>query len=190
MSPQTCAAVSCVRYRTPPCRERFLDEMHRVVPWAALPAALEPCSPKAEGAGCPPGGTDRRLRRHCLQQRFNLSDPAMEERLYDSRARRQFVGLDRGREPVPDEPTIWKCRHRLEAHQVGAQLFARLGAYLAAQGMPVRRGTIVDATLIPAPRSTKHRGKESGSRSGIRRSRATSGPAACRPIVGWRAEPR
>jgi IS5 family transposase len=105
-------------------------------------------------------GVERMLRLHCLQQWFNLSDPAVEEALYDSRAMRQFVGIDLGREPVPDETTSCKFRHLLEAHQVGEQLFARIGAYLAAQGMKVSRGTIVDATIIAAPSSTKNRQQE------------------------------
>ena len=83
----------------------------------------------------------------------------MEEALYDSRAMRQFVGIDLGREPVPDETTICKFRHLLEAHQLGEQLFARIGTYLAAQGLTVSRGTIVDATIISAPSSTKNRQK-------------------------------
>ena len=99
------------------------------------------------------------LRLHCLQQWFNLSDPAVEEALYDSRAMRQFVGIDLGREPVPDETTICKFRHLLETHQLGEQLFARIGAYLATHGLKVSRGTIVDATIISAPSSTKNRTK-------------------------------
>jgi IS5 family transposase len=105
-------------------------------------------------------GIERMLRLHCLQQWFNLSDPAVEEALYDSRAMRQFVGIDLGREPVPDETTICKFRHLLEAHRVGEQLFTRIGAYLATQGLTVSRGTIVDATIINAPSSTKNRTKE------------------------------
>ena len=97
------------------------------------------------------------LRLHCLQQWFNLSDPAVEEALYDSRARRQFVGIDLGREPVSDETTLCKFRHRLEAHDIGQQLFVRMGEYLAKQGLQVSRGTIVDATIINAPSSTKNR---------------------------------
>ena len=160
MQQQTFAEVSFEQYRKPTRRERFLDEMNRVVPWAELAAAIEPFYPKVEGAGRPPVGVERMLRLHCLQQWFNLSDPAVEEALYDSRAMRQFVGIDLGREPVPDETTICKFRHLLEAHQVGEQLFARIGAYLAAQGMKVSRGTIVDATIITAPSSTKNRRKE------------------------------
>ena len=160
MEQQTVAEVSFEQYRKPTRRERFLDAMNRVVPWADLVAVIEPVSPKAEGPGRPPVGVERMLRLHCLQQWFNLSDPAVEEALYDSRAMRHFVGIDLGREPVPDETTICKFRHLLEAHQLGEQLFARIGADLAAHGMTVSRGTIVDATIISAPSSTKNRTKE------------------------------
>ena len=130
MQQQTFAEVTFEQYRKPTRRERFLDEMNRVVPWAELVAAIEPVYPKADGPGRPPVGVERMLRLHCLQQWFNLSDPAVEEALYDSRAMRQFVGIDLGREPVPDETTICKFRHLLEAHQLGEQLFARIGEYL------------------------------------------------------------
>jgi IS5 family transposase len=160
MQQQTFAAVSFERYRKPTRRERFLDAMNRVVPWADLAATIEPAYPKAEGPGRPPVGVERMLRLHCLQQWFNLSDPAVEEALYDSRALRQFVGIDLGREPVPDETTICKFRHRLDAPQLGEQRFTRIGKYLAAQGLTVSRGTIVDATIISAPSSTKNRTKE------------------------------
>jgi len=159
MKQQTFADASFEPYRKSTRRERFLDEMNRVVPWADLVAAIEPRYPKAEGPGRPPVGIERMLRLHCLQQWFNLSDPAVEEALYDSRAMRQFVGIDLGREPVPDETTICKFRHLLEAHELGKQLFTRIGTYLAGQGVTVRRGTIVDATIISAPSSTKNRQK-------------------------------
>ena len=106
MPQQTFAEVTFEQYRKVTRRERFLDEMSRVVPWAELVAVIEPVYPKAEGPGRPPVGIERMLRLHCLQQWFNLSDPAVEEALYDSRAMRQFVGLDLGREPVPDEMHI------------------------------------------------------------------------------------
>jgi len=160
MQQQTFAEVTFEQYRKHTRRERFLDEMNRVVPWMDLVAAIEPVYPKAEGPGRPPVGVERMLRLHCLQQWFNLSDPAVEEALYDSHAMRQFVGIDLGREPVPDETTICKFRHLLETHQLGQQLFARIGAYLAVHGMKVSRGTIVDATIISAPSSTKNRTKE------------------------------
>jgi len=160
MQQQTFADATFEQYRKPTRRERFLDEMNRVVPWADLVAVIEPVYPKAEGPGRPPVGVERMLRLHCLQQWFNLSDPTVEEALYDSRALRQFVGIDLGREPVPDETTICKFRHLLEAHELGKQLFARIGTYLATQGLTVSRGTIVDATIINAPSSTKNRAKE------------------------------
>ena len=160
MLQHTFAGVTFEPYRKSTRRERFLDEMNRVVPWAELVAVIEPVYPKAKGAGRPPVGIERMLRLHCLQQWFNLSDPAVEEALYDSRAMRQFVGIDLGREPVPDETTICKFRHILEAHQIGEQLFARIGEYLTKQGLQVDRGTIVDATIISAPSSTKNRTKE------------------------------
>jgi IS5 family transposase len=160
MHQQTFAEVTFEQYHKSTRRERFLDEMNRVVPWAELVTVIEPVYPKADGPGRPPVGVERMLRLHCLQQWFNLSDPAVEEALYDSRAMRQFVGIDLGREPVPDETTICKFRHLLETHRLGQQLFARIGEYLTKQGLQVSRGTIVDATIISAPSSTKNRTKE------------------------------
>jgi IS5 family transposase len=160
MQQQTFAEVTFERYRKATRRERFLNEMTRVVPWAELAAAIESVYPKAEGPGRPPVGVERMLRIHFLQHWFNLSDPAVEEALYDSRAMRQFVGIDLGREPVPDETTICKFRHLLEAHQLGEQLFTLIRTYLAEQGLQISRGTIVDATIISAPSSTKNRTKE------------------------------
>lgn len=157
---QTFAAVTFEQYRKPTRRERFLDEMNRVVPWAELVAVIEPVYPTADGPGRPPIGIERMLRLHCLQQWFTLSDPAVEEALSDSRAMRQFVGIDLGREPGPDETTICTFRHLLEAHELGKQLFARIGEYLTKQGLQVSRGTMVDATIISAPSSTKNRTKE------------------------------
>ena len=160
MHQPTFAEVPFEQYRKPTRREQFLNEMNRVVPWAKLVTVIEPVYPKADGPGRPPVGIERMLRLHCLQQWFNLSDPAVEEALYDSRAMRQFVGIDLGREPVPDETTICKFRHLLETHQLGQKLFARIGEYLMKQGLRVSRGTIVDATIISAPSSTKNRTKD------------------------------
>ena len=100
------------------------------------------------------------LRIYFLQHWFNLSDPGAEEALYDSRALRAFVGIDLGREPVPDETTLCKFRHLMERHNLGDQLFHRVNAYLKENGQQVARGTMVDATLINAPRSTKNHKKE------------------------------
>jgi IS5 family transposase len=160
MQQQTFAEVSFEQYRKPTRREQFLNEMNRVVPWADLVMVIEPVYPKAAGPGRPPSGIERMRRLHCLHQWFNRSNPAVEEALYDSRAMRQFVGIDLGHEPVPDETTIGKFRHLLETHQLGQQLFARIGEYLTKQGLQVSRGTIVDATIISAPRSTKNRQKK------------------------------
>ncbi len=149
------------RYSKRTRRERFLQEMDRVVPWEGLEALIEPCYPsKRQGAGRPAVGLDRMLRIHFLQHWFNLSDPAVEEALYDSKAMRRFVGIDLGREPAPDETTICKFRHLLEANGLGEAIFQKVGEHLKGRGLRVSGGTIVDATLINAPSSTKNREKK------------------------------
>jgi len=145
------------KYRKTTRREQFLQDMDQIIPWSELAAAIEPFYPKPKGAGRRPIGIERMLRIHFLQHWFNLSDPAVEESLYDSRAMRRFVGIDLGREPVPDETTICKFRHLLEAHNLGEQLFVLIGQYLDENGLKVSRGTIVDATIINAPSSTKNK---------------------------------
>jgi IS5 family transposase len=120
---------------------------------------IEPFYPKA-GNGRPPIGLERMLRIYFLQQWFNLSDPAVEEALYDSLAMRSFVGIDLGREPAPDETTACKFRHLLEKHEIGRQLFEQVHIHLEKQGIKVSRGTIVDATIINAPSSTKNASAE------------------------------
>ena len=140
-------------------RTVFLSEMERVVPWAELCALIEPVYPKP-GNGRPPVGVERMLRIYFLQHWFNLSDPAVEEALYDSAAMRAFVGIDLGREPAPDETTVCKFRHLLEHHGLGRQLFEQVGRYLQAKGLKVSSGTIVDATIISAPSSTKNQSGE------------------------------
>ena len=144
------------KFRKPTRREQFLEEMEQIIPWSGLCAVIEPFYPKGKGAGRPPIGVKRMLRIHFLQHWFNLSDPAVEEALYDSRAMRRFVGIDLGAEPVPDETTICKFRHLLEAHNLGGELFRLINDYLAENGLDVKTGTIVDATLIDAPSSTKN----------------------------------
>src|SRR5271165_5998083 len=108
------------RYTKKTRRAAFLEEMNQVVPWRELCALIEPHYPKA-GSGRPPIGVERMLRIYFLQQWFNLSDPGVEEALYDSAALRQFVGIDLGREPAPDETTVCKFRHLLEEHKVGGE---------------------------------------------------------------------
>jgi len=157
MRQQTLAEEGFEKYRKPTRREQFLEEMDRIIPWAELSAVIEPFYPKGEGPGRPPVGVERMLRIHFLQHWFNLSDPAVEEALYDSRAMRRFVGIDLGREPAPDETTICKFRHLLERHNLGDRLFALIAEYLQENGLKVSTGTIVDATIISAPSSTKNR---------------------------------
>src|SRR5215813_6794534 len=151
MKQLTLATVEFDRYAQTTRRTAFLEEMERVVPWSALYALLEPFYPKP-GHGRPPVGVERMLRIYFLQQWFNLSDPAVEEALYDSRAMRGFVGIDLGREPVPDETTVCRFRHRLEQHDLGRPLFDEVQRHLAAKGLKVATGTIVDATIKHPPR--------------------------------------
>jgi len=144
------------RYTKKTRRAIFLEEMEQVVPWRELCALIEPHYPKP-GNGRPPVGVERMLRIYFLQQWFNLSDPAVEETLYDSAVMRQFVGIDLGHEPVPDETTACKFGHLLEEHQLGEQILGTVNLHLQAQGVRITTGTIVDATILHAPSSTKNR---------------------------------
>ena len=137
-------------------RALFLEEMEQVVPWAKLCGLIEPHYPTGSN-GRPPVGVERMLRIYFLQQWFNLSDPAVEEALYDSAVMRGFVGIDLGREPVPDETTVCKFRHLLEEHQLGGQMLEAVNLHLQSRGVRITTGTIVDATIIHAPSSTKNR---------------------------------
>ncbi len=159
MRQKTFAEAGFEKHRKVTRREQFLDDMDQVVPWKDLCGVIAPFYPKPSGAGRRPVGLDRMLRIHFLQHWFNLSDPAAEEALYDSRAMRRFAGIDLGNEPVPDETTICKFRHLLEAHDLGARLFEMIGTHLEDAGLKVRTGTIVVATIIDAPSSTKNKDK-------------------------------
>ena len=145
------------RFRKPTRRDEFLADMDSIIPWRELCSVIKPFYPKSKGAGRPAIGLERMLRIHFLQHWFNLSDPAVEEALYDSRAMRRFVGIDLGREPAPDETTVCKFRHLLEAHNLGDQLFVLINDYLQDNGLKISTGTIVDATIIDAPSSTKNK---------------------------------
>jgi len=158
MKQLTLATVGFERYAKPTRRAAFLAEMERVVPWSALCTLIAPFYAKP-GNGRPPVGVERMLRLYFLQQWFNLSDPAAEEALYDSLAMRRFVGIDLGREPVPDETTVCRFRHLLEEHDLGRQLFDEVRRHLADKGLKMATGTIVDATIISAPSSTKNAAK-------------------------------
>jgi len=140
-------------------RERFLEEMEQVVPWAGLQGLVEPHYPKGEN-GRPPVGLSIMLRVYFLQQWFNLSDPGAEDALYESPVLRHFVGIDLGRAPVPDESTILGFRHLLEKHELGGAMLNAVNQYLESRGIRISTGTIVDATIIHAPSSTKNRSGE------------------------------
>src|SRR5450759_547537 len=144
------------RYSKKTRRAVFLDEMEQVVPWSDLGSLVEPHYPKA-GNGRRPVGIDRMLRIYFLQQWFNLSDPAVEEALYDSPLMRQFAQIDLGNEPVPDETTVCKFRHLLEEHNLGGAMLETVNLHLESRGIKITTGTIVDATIIHAPSSTKNR---------------------------------
>ena len=128
------------------------------MPWADMCGLIAPFYPKP-GNGRPPYGLERMLRIYFLQQWFNLSDPGVEEALYDSAVMRDFAGIDLGREAAPDETTICRFRHLLEAHDLGRRLFEEAHRHLEANGLKVSTGTIVDATIIHAPSSTKNASK-------------------------------
>ena len=145
-------------YRKPTRRDEFLKTMESIVPWSALCEAIEPHYPKA-GNGRTPIGLARMLRIHCTQHWFNLADLSCEEALYDSASLRRFVGIDLGREPVPDSTTITKFRKLLNDNKLGEALFAKVGQELQDRGFKVNTGTIVDATIIGAPSSTKNADK-------------------------------
>jgi IS5 family transposase len=136
-------------------RELFLDQMEQVVPWSALLALVEPHYPKA-GNGRQPVGLAIMLRTYFLQQWFNLSDPGMEEAFYESPVLRRFAGVDLGAAAAPDETTILRFRHLLEENDLGGKILDTVNHYLDSKGIRISTGTIVDATIINAPSSTKN----------------------------------
>jgi IS5 family transposase len=147
------------QYRRATRRDLFLSKMNEILPWHALCEVIELHYPKP-GNGRPPVGLERMLRMYFVQHWFNLADEACEEALLDSTSLRLFVGIDLGRERVPDGTTLFKFRRLLEKHQLGEKLFAKVGQVLQARGMKVGTDTIVDATIIGAPSSTKNADKE------------------------------
>jgi|SRR5581483_1306557 len=136
-------------------RREFLDEMERVVPWAELVALVSPYLPEGK-RGRPPFAPESLLRIHFMQQWFNLSDPAMEEALHDMPLFREFAGLEGWDEKLPDESTILRFRHALEEHKLAPQILQTVNDLLNAKGLLLKSGTVVDATLIAAPSSTKN----------------------------------
>lgn len=136
-------------------RERFLAEMDAVIPWARLVALIEPHYPKA-GRGRQPLGLEKMLRIYFLQQFFNLSDPQAEEAIYDSESMRRFARVELGEDVVPDETTILRFRHLLEEQRLTQAVFEAVNGLLSERGLLLRKGTIVDATIVTAPSSTKN----------------------------------
>ena len=140
-------------------RERFLAEMDAVIPWPRLTALIEPHYPKA-GNGRQPMPLERMLRVYFMQQWFNLSDPQAEDALYDIESMRRFAGIELAEDAVPDETTILRFRHLLEEHRLTEAIFAEVRTLLEERGLLLKSGTIVDATIINAPSSTKNEAKE------------------------------
>lgn len=136
-------------------RERFLAEMDAVIPWGRLMSLIEPYYPKA-GRGRQPLGLEKMLRIYFLQQWFNLSDPAAEEAIYDSESMRRFAKVELGEDAIPDESTILRFRHLLEERDLTKAIFIEINALLEEKGLLLKQGTIVDATIISAPSSTKN----------------------------------
>jgi IS5 family transposase len=137
-------------------REQFLAEMNTVVPWKRLMALIEPHYPKA-GRGRQPLGLEKMLRIYFVQQWFDLSDPAAEDAIYDSESIRRFVGVDLGEDRIPDESTILRFRHLLEKHDLTEAIFVEIRSLLEEKRLLLKAGTIVDATIINAPSSTKNK---------------------------------
>ena len=136
-------------------KREFLEEMERVVPWAALVQIVTPYYPKGK-TGRPPFGIETMLRIHYMQQWFGLSDPAMEEALHDVPMYREFAKLDGVLDRLPDESTILRFRHLLERHNLAVDMLRLVNDILQAKGLLMRTGTVVDATLISAPSATKN----------------------------------
>lgn len=136
-------------------REQFLETMEGIVPWSELEALIEPHYPKA-GNGRQPVGLSIMLRTYFVQQWFNLSDPGVEDAFYESPTLRRFAGVDLGRAAAPDETTILRFRHLLEEHDLCGAMLDAVNLYLKRKGIRIGTGTIVDATIIAAPSSTKN----------------------------------
>jgi IS5 family transposase len=170
------ASVGFERFGKTTRRAAFLSEMDQVVPWQSLCQLIEPVYPKP-GNGRPPIGLERMLRIYFLQQWFDLSDPAVEEALYESTSMRQFAGIDLGREPAPDETTVCKFRHLLERHDLGRALFEQVHVQLKARGVRMSKGTTSTPPSSPhRPRPRTRR--SSATRTCTRPARASNGISA------------
>ncbi len=136
-------------------REKFLAEMDAVIPWTRLMKLIEPRYPK-KGRGRQPLGLEKMLRIYFLQQWFDLSDPMAEDELYDSESMRRFARIELGEDVIPDETTILRFRHLLEKHNLTEAIFGEVRSLLEEKRLYLKSGTIVDATIISAPSSTKN----------------------------------
>lgn len=152
---QTFASAAWNRKGKTTRRERFLAEMDAVIPWSLLVGLIEPHYPNS-GKGRPPHELERMLRIYFLQQWFNLSDPQAEDAIYDSESMRRFARVELGDDKIPDESTILRFRHLLERHRLTEAIFEAVKDLLADRQLMLRAGTIVDATIISAPSSTKN----------------------------------
>jgi IS5 family transposase len=152
---QTFASAAWSRKGKVTRRERFLAEMDAVMPWSRLVRLIEPHYPN-RGKGRPPHELERMLRIYFLQQWFNLSDPQAEDTIYDSESMRRFARVELGDDKIPDESTILRFRHLLEKHKLTGAIFEAVKDLLAERRLMLRAGTIVDATIIAAPSSTKN----------------------------------
>ena len=160
MKQATFASLAFEQKKKPTRRERFLTEMDAVVPWAALLAAVEPHYPKTGRRGRPPRLLETMLRIYFMQQWYALSDPAIEDALYEIESMRRFAGLELADDAMPDETTILKFRHLLEKHGLTAKMMNIINDSLAERGLLLKGGTMVDATIIHAPPSTKNEQKQ------------------------------
>lgn len=138
-------------------REVFLGKMEQVVPWSRLKEVIEPHYPKSGKRGRPPIGLERMLRMYFVQQWYGLADEAVEDAVYDSQALRSFMGIDLSRASVPDATTLMGFRHLLEAHDLTKAMLVEINVMLMERGLLMTQGTLVDATLIAAPSSTKNK---------------------------------
>jgi len=160
MKQTTFASLAFERKKKQTRRERFLAEMEAVVPWAALLAVIEPHYPTTGRRGRPPMPLATMLRLYFMQQWYALSDPAMEDALYEIESMRRFARLDLADDAIPDETTILKFRHLLEKHGLTSQMMDVINTTLEQRGLLLKGGTMVDATIIHAPPSTKNKDRQ------------------------------
>lgn len=159
MKQQSFASLNYAHKKITTKREKFLNEMNTIIPWSRFIKLIEPFYPRT-GKGRPPMALESMLRIYFLQQWYALSDPGAEEVLYDMEVMRNFAHLELGEEALPDETTILNFRRLIEKHNLSVVLFEDINRYLLEKGIQVSKGTMVDATIVPAPSSTNNKAKE------------------------------